>query len=66
MQRYLTTFAMSGTPEAEGYETFSLYSQNDTVSLINFLGLESQERDPAATAACEFWAEAPYYVTGSA
>lgn len=64
-QRYLTTYAMTGTPSAEGYTTFSEYGSNNTVTIINFLGLGNHEVDPAARSACDFWAEAPYYTAGS-
>lgn len=64
-QRYLTQYAMTGTPSAEGYQTFSKYGQNNTITLINFYGLGSHEADPAASSACQFWAQAPYYTAGS-
>lgn len=64
-QRYLTQYAMTGTPSAEGYQTFSEYGRNNTVTSIGFLGLGSHEPDPAAKAACQFWAKASYYNTNS-
>jgi carboxylesterase type B len=63
-QRYLTQYAMTGTPSTEGYQTFSEYGSNNTITYINFLGLGSHEEDPAAKPACQFWAEAPYYTAG--
>ncbi|KUJ10987.1 prolyl oligopeptidase-like protein [Mollisia scopiformis] len=64
-QRYLTTFAMTGTPVSEGFQTFSRYGQNDTVTEINLVDFGSHIKDPAARSVCQFWATAPYYVAGS-
>ncbi|KAE8440887.1 hypothetical protein EG329_006354 [Mollisiaceae sp. DMI_Dod_QoI] len=65
LQRYLTTYAMAGTPMAESLPTFSAYGQNDTISCIGAFGLGSKTNDPTAKPVCQFWAAAPYYITGS-
>jgi carboxylesterase type B len=62
MQRYLTNFAMNGKPTAEGYQTFTFYVQNDTLTNIGLTGLGSRMRDPGAVPQCKFWQEAPYYM----
>ncbi len=60
-QRYLTNFAMTGRPTAEGYQDFALYGQQDTVTNIGTTGLGTQLKDPGAVPQCKFWQEAPYY-----
>lgn len=62
MQRYLTNFAMTGTPTAEGYQEFTLYGQNATLTNIGLTGLGSRMRDPGAVPQCKFWQEASYYM----
>jgi carboxylesterase type B len=62
MQRYLTNFAMTGTPTAEGYQEFILYGQNATLTNIGLKGLGSRMRDPGAVPQCKFWQEASYYM----
>ncbi|EKD12431.1 uncharacterized protein L3040_001043 [Drepanopeziza brunnea f. sp. 'multigermtubi'] len=66
-QRYLTSFAMTGLPVAEGVPDFTMYGDNSTVSSISsrvFSIPEIGEHivDPGAMEKqCRFWAEAPYY-----
>jgi carboxylesterase type B len=61
-QRYLTNFAITGKPTAQGYRDFAIYGQNDTVTNIALTGLGTQLRDPGAVPQCEFWNKAPYYM----
>lgn len=61
-QRYLTNFAMTGKPAAQGYRDFVNYGKNDTVTNIGLTGLGTQMRDPGAVPQCKFWNEAPYFV----
>jgi carboxylesterase type B len=60
-QRYLTNFAMTGKPTAEGFPDFSMYGQQDTVTNIGDTGLGTQLTDPGVVPACKFFIEAPYY-----
>jgi carboxylesterase type B len=60
-QTYITNFAMTGKPTAEGLQPFVVYGSNATVSNIGLTNLGGHSRDPAAKPACTFWNNAPYY-----
>lgn len=66
-QRYLTSFAMTGLPVAEGVPDFVMYGGNSSISSISsqvfFIpDLGEHIVDPGATEEiCQFWAEVPYY-----
>ncbi|KAI9055325.1 hypothetical protein LZ554_000285 [Drepanopeziza brunnea f. sp. 'monogermtubi'] len=68
-QRYLTSFAMTGLPVAEGVPDFTMYGDNSTVSSISSHVIFIPEIgehivDPGAMEEqCQLWAEAPYYNT---
>lgn len=66
LQRYITSFAMTGHPTAEGVQDMVPYGEAFTVSAISSMGLFQPALgmllpDPGAAKACDFWAEAPYY-----
>lgn len=69
LQRYLTSFAMTGKPTAQGVQDMVLYGDAFTVSSISSKGLFQPALgmllpDPGAVKQCDFWAEAPYYTPG--
>lgn len=59
LQKYLTDFAETGSPNGEGVPYFPMYQMNATVQDLNITGI-SQMRDPAANARCDYWQRAPY------
>ncbi|KAH9224034.1 Alpha/Beta hydrolase protein [Leptodontidium sp. 2 PMI_412] len=66
LQRYLTQFAMTGRPTAEGVQDMVPYGDAFTVSAISSKGLFQPALgmllpDPGAVKQCNFWAEAPYF-----
>ncbi|KAH7360253.1 prolyl oligopeptidase-like protein [Rhexocercosporidium sp. MPI-PUGE-AT-0058] len=66
LQRYITSFAMTGKPTAEGVQDMIPYGDSYTVSAISSMGLFQPALgmwlpDPGAVSQCDFWAEAPYY-----
>ncbi|KAK0101390.1 hypothetical protein ONS95_006565 [Cadophora gregata] len=66
LQRYLTSFAMTGKPTAQGFQSMVPYGKAFTVSSISSKGLFQPALgmllpDPGAAKQCSFWAEAPYY-----
>ena len=65
-QKYLTNFAITGKPTAQGSQDFTIYGQQDTVTNIGVTGLGTQIKDPGAVPACQFWQEAPFYTAGVA
>jgi hypothetical protein len=66
LQKYLTNFAITGNPTAQGFQDFTIYGQQDTVTNIGLTGLGTQIKDPGAVPACQFWQEAPFYTSGVA
>ncbi|CZS90086.1 related to triacylglycerol lipase I precursor [Rhynchosporium agropyri] len=65
-QRYITSFAMTGSPTAEGVLDMIPYGDAYTISAISSKGLFQPALgmrlpDPGAVEACDFWEEAPYY-----
>ncbi|PVH84741.1 alpha/beta-hydrolase [Cadophora sp. DSE1049] len=69
LQRYLTSFAMTGNPTAQGVQDMVPYGDAFTVSSISSKGLFQPALgmllpDPGAVKQCDFWAEAPYYTPG--
>jgi carboxylesterase type B len=56
LQRYLTSFAITGIPK--GIES---YSEAGNVTNVNVTAAGAQLRDPAARSQCDFWQAAPYY-----
>lgn len=69
LQRYLTSFAMTGKPVAQGVQDMVPYGKAFTVSSISSKGLFQPALgmllpDPGAVKQCDFWAQAPYYTPG--
>jgi carboxylesterase type B len=56
LQRYLTSFAMTGVPTSA-----ELYNKGGMVTNVNTTELGTKIEDPAARSQCTFWQEAPYY-----
>ncbi|KAL2074226.1 hypothetical protein VTL71DRAFT_8004 [Oculimacula yallundae] len=66
LQRYITQFAMTGKPTAEGVLDMVPYGDAYTVSAISSKGLFQPALgmwlpDPGAVKQCDFWEAAPYY-----
>jgi hypothetical protein len=65
-QKYLTNFAITGKPTAQGSQDFTIYGQQDTVTNIGLTALGAQIKDPGAVSACQFWQDAQFYTAGVA
>jgi len=59
LQEYITSFAMTGSPNEAGVPYFNLYGQNATIQDLNITGI-SEIIDPTANARCNFWQKALY------
>lgn len=59
LQKYITDFAETGSPNAAGVPYFNMYEKNATIQVLNITGI-SEARDPAANARCDFWQKALY------
>jgi carboxylesterase type B len=60
VQGYITSFAMTGSPNRNGIPYFPIYGSNSSMQNIGFEGLGLQVSDEAANARCAWWQNAFY------
>ena len=56
LQNYITSFAMTGTPNEPGVPQFNIYGPGNRVQNLNITGID-RIRDPAASERCIWWQE---------
>lgn len=61
LQDYLTSFAMTGTPNEPGVPFFPMYMANSTVTNIGLTNLGGQVNDTVGNSRCSYWQKALYY-----
>ena len=60
MQRYLTTFAITGQPNRQNLPQIPLYGSNNQILDLNVTGMVPIS-DPDANERCEWWQKALYF-----
>jgi cholinesterase len=60
LQKYITDFAQSSTPDGAGVPFFPLYGTNSSEENINVTGIMPM-RDPTENARCLFWEKSLFY-----
>lgn len=60
MQKYITRFVETGSPNGGGVPHFGRYGETATLQDLNITGL-SQIRDEAANSRCDWWQKGLYY-----
>jgi carboxylesterase type B len=61
LQDYITSFAMTGSPNEKGEPFFPLYGANSSTENIGLSNLGVQVPDTAANSRCDWWQKALYY-----
>lgn len=61
LQNYITSFAVTGTPNEQGVPYFPIYGSNSSTQLLATQGFGTQVKDTAANARCAWWQKALYY-----
>jgi len=60
LQRFITSFAEQGRPEAEGIHQFNMYGPDAAVLKLNISGID-EVRDSNANARCSWWQKSLLY-----
>ncbi len=63
LQNYITSFAMSGSPNEEGVPVFNLYGPENEVQSLNGNATAAQiqeVQDPSANGRCAWWQQGLY------
>lgn len=61
LQDYLTSFAMTGTPNEVGVPYFPMYQSNSTLDNVAISGLGALINETANATRCDYWQKALYY-----
>jgi carboxylesterase type B len=61
LQDYITSFAMTGSPNEKGEPFFPIYGANSSTENIGTFHLGVQVPDTAGNARCDWWQKALYY-----
>lgn len=61
LQTYITSFAMTGNPNAAGVPFFPIYGANSSTQVLGLQGFGTQITDTVANARCDYWQKALYF-----
>lgn len=62
MQKYLTNFALSGSPNGVETPHFPAYGANSSLQVLGTVGAGEQVVDPTANERCAWWAKGEYLI----